>query len=48
MGAITDGGHRATVQPINEALHAAQSFAIHWIRRDSRGSILRSMTERAC
>ncbi|MFF2245378.1 M23 family metallopeptidase [Arthrobacter sp. NPDC058130] len=36
----TDGVHRATVLPINGALHAAQRFAIDWIRLDSQGRLV--------
>ena len=36
----TDGVHRATVLPINGALHAAQRFAIDWIRLDDQGRLV--------
>lgn len=36
----TDGVHRATVLPINGALHAAQRFAIDRIRLDSQGRLV--------
>jgi hypothetical protein len=32
--------HRSTVLPINGALHAAQRFAIDWIRLDSQGRLV--------
>jgi hypothetical protein len=36
----TDGVHRATVLTINGALHAAQRFAIDWMRLDDKGRLV--------
>jgi hypothetical protein len=36
----TDGVHRQTVLPVNGALHAAQRFAIDWMRLDHQGRLV--------
>ena len=36
----TDGVHRAAVLAVNGALHAAQRFAIDWIRLDDQGRLV--------